>query len=277
MTTLIAGKLTITGQCWASHGSILILHGYKIAFDCGTIPEGMIGKLMGCKHICITHGHADHIGRLHSVPLLRKRKLLEPATYLLPGECVNVWKRAYAAMAELNGGAPRLPRGSVVINVGERPVTQVGRDLYIHALRTIHRVPSVGYVLTEIRRKLKEEYRGREGKELGALRKNGVNITDNVEIPLFAYTGDTTIEGVLQHSMFLESEVLVTECTYIDNEVDEKTSKERGHIHLREIHAHQDKFTGQIVLCHFSPRFSPSEIRVAVDALDWVKKPLLLL
>jgi len=277
MTTLQIGKYTITGQCWASHGSILILHGWKIAFDCGTIPEEMIGKLMGCRHICITHGHGDHIGRLHSIPMLRKRKELDPATILLPGACVKDWLQAYASLAKINGGAPRLPRGTDVINVSTKPVTQVGKDLYIHALPTIHRVPSVGYVLTEIRRKLKKEYIGLPGKEIGQLKKDGVKITDDVEVPLFAYTGDTTIEGLLQHPMFLEAEVLITECTYIDDEIDEKTCKERGHIHLKELVEHHDKIKGQLVLCHFSPRFSKDEIIHAVDEMEWKKKPLLLI
>jgi ribonuclease Z len=116
-----------------------------------------------------------------------------------------------------------------------------------------------------------------EGKDIGALKKSGVKVTDAKEIALFAYTGDTTIEGVLKHPLFLDAEVLVTECTYIDDEVDEKTCKERGHIHLREIFEHRTEFKGQLVLCHFSPRFSKDEIREAVDALGWERPPLLLI
>lgn len=266
----------MTGQCWSTHGSILLLHGYKIGFDCGAIPENMHSKVLGCKTFCVTHGHSDHIGRLHSIPMLRKLMDMEGGTYMLPGPCIKPWYQAYCNMSELNGGSRRLPTGSNLIDMTATPIVEVGRDLHLHALPTIHRVPSVGYVLVETRRKLKKEYLGLPGKEIAELKKT-VEITDNAEVPLFAYTGDTTIAGVLQHPMFLNAEVLVTECTFIDDTVDEKTAEERGHIHLDQLIEHQDKFKGKLVLTHFSPRFTPEQIEEVVFGKAWTRKPTLLL
>jgi ribonuclease Z len=183
---------------------------------------------------------------------------------------------AYCNLSEINGGARRLPTGSEIVDVTAEPIREVGKDLHVHALPTVHRVPSVGYALVQTRRKLKQEYLGLPGREIALLKKT-VEITNNTETVLFAYTGDTTIEGVLQHSKFLEAEVLVTECTFIDDTVDEKTAIERGHIHLDQLVEHQDKIKGILVLTHFSPRFTKEQIEETVYSKRWTKKPLLLL
>lgn len=276
MTTITAGNLSMTGHCWSTQGSIIILHGYKIMFDCGTILKNMYGKVLGCKNICITHGHADHIGRLHSVPMLRQLNDMDGASYMMPGCCTSPWLESYCNLSELNGGARRLPQGSEIIDVTTHPIQKIGKELFIHALPTIHRVPSVGYALIQTRHKLKKEYLGLPGKEIAKLRLT-TEITDVKETVLFAYTGDTTLDGVLQHPKFLDSEVLVTECTFIDDEVDEETAIERGHVHLRQLFRHQDRFRGVLVLTHFSPRYSQKQIEDAVYSLQWNVKPLLLL
>lgn len=99
--------------------------------------------------------------------------------------------------------------------------------------------------MVETRSKLRQCF---SGKILAKLKKHGVELSYTIRKPIFSYTGDTKIEGILNQPDFLNSEVLVTECTFV-----EETSK-RGHIHIRELVEHQDKIKGILVLCHFSPR-----------------------
>ena len=57
--------------------------------------------------------------------------------------------------------------------------------------------------LKEIREKLKEELVGKSQDEIITLKKNGVPITNTIEVPLFCYLGDTT------HEVFNEVEILI--------------------------------------------------------------------
>ena len=54
---------------------------------------------------------------------------------------------------------------------------------------THHRVQSQGYIVYKQTKKLKPEYHGLSGPEIGKLAKEGVNIYDIVDTPEIAYTG----------------------------------------------------------------------------------------
>ena len=63
--------------------------------------------------------------------------------------------------------------------------------IVVHVLPLDHRVPAVGYLVCETRDKLKSEFFGLAGTEIAQLRRNGVAVTNRVELPLIAYLGDT--------------------------------------------------------------------------------------
>lgn len=78
-----------------------------------------------------------------------------------------------------------------------------------------HPVTSVGYLFSEKRSRLKDEFKGRPGKELGELRKKGVELNEDVFLPLFAFLGDTT-DKVFQDygEQLLRYPVIFVECTF---------------------------------------------------------------
>ena len=64
---------------------------------------------------------------------------------------------------------------------------------------------------------MKPEYQGLPGKDIGALKKSGVEVSDLVNHPLFAFMGDTSIEVFSDESVF-QFPVIIVECTFIKGE-----------------------------------------------------------
>jgi ribonuclease Z len=262
MPTLLVNGLTIEGVAESCHGSLVIVRNLRTAFDCGMLMGCHVNPLMRCKYVCVTHGHPDHIGALHMDAFLRSRKSGQTAQYLMPTCCVEPWTQAYRLLEDLNGESG-MPLNITGVEGGE----EVKRSdaFIIRALETIHRVPSVGYAVSQTRSKLLPELKGKTNDEIRTLKASGTPITYSLTSHPFAYTGDSTIEGIVQHDAFLTAEVLMMECTFVGGSVDSQTSKDRGHVHLDDIVAHQDKFQNKfIVLCHFSPRYHADQIREAV-------------
>uniref|UniRef100_A0A6C0ELN8 Metallo-beta-lactamase domain-containing protein n=1 Tax=viral metagenome TaxID=1070528 RepID=A0A6C0ELN8_9ZZZZ len=275
-STVQAGNLILTGHCISTHGSVLVVENHKVAFDCGIIPEGMVGKLCSCRMVCITHGHADHISALHMDGHNRIVKSAKVADYVMPSCCVKPWLGIAKGFNVLNGKSSNayVP---FVKGAEDKDEFKLTKHLSVVAHKTIHRVKSLGYTLVETREKLRECFHNFPGKLLGKWKRHGVELSYAIRKPIFSYTGDTTIEGLLAEPDFLNSEVLVTECTFVDDDITVEEAKKRGHIHISELVAHQNKIKGILVLCHFSPRYSKAQVREAVKSQRWKQQPVLLI
>jgi len=130
----------------------------------------------------------------------------------------------------------------------------------------VHVVPSVGYALIEEKRKLKPEYQGLEGRELGQLRKEGVAIDVPEEVVELAFCGDTTAHVLEQQEILRRAKVLVLEATFLDERVDAASARALGHVHLDDLLERIHWLSNEtIVLTHFSARYSRAEI---VELLD---------
>ena len=87
-------------------------------------------------------------------------------------------------------------------------------------------------------------------------------MTEEIDFPLVSYTGDTLIEGIFVHPDVMVSELLIMECTVLDDSVSVEETRNRGHVHLDELLQHADKFSRvpNILLCHFSDRYQEEDI-----------------
>ena len=121
-----------------------------------------------------------------------------------------------------------------------------------------HKITSYGYVLSEKRKKLKKEYIDLKGPELKKLRDNGTEIQEIITILTIAFTGDTIIDSVLENEAFLNSKILIMECTHFDDTVENAVSN--GHIHFEQFVKNLDKFKNKwIILCHLSHKYRKLE------------------
>ena len=124
------------------------------------------------------------------------------------------------------------------------------------ALRTVHRVESYGFVIFERRQKLKPEFIGLSGDEIKALREKGTDVTQEIRIPLIAYTGDTAPKGLDNNPLFYKAKILITEMTFIADDHRRHLIHKNGHMHLDDFVERADHFENELIIAsHFSTRY----------------------
>ena len=123
-----------------------------------------------------------------------------------------------------------------------------------------HSIPTVSYGLKEIKKKLKKEYLGLEGREIAQLKKDGVEITEMVVQNKLAYVCDTSIKVFDMNPTLLDYPTIMVECTFFEE--DEITNaKKTQHIHWNDLKPIVcDHPEIEFMLFHFSQRYRDSEI-----------------
>lgn len=247
---------TLDGQSIAGIRSQISVPELDISFDMGHCPDVAINQ----KYVLITHGHGDHIGSLHSHTFSRGITHQQTPTYIIPKECIDAFV-AHDAYKCLNKHVDPhmkhdwMKRHYNAISI-ESDKFEISKKYFVKALKTIHGVPSQAYCICKTVNKLKDEFKGLSSNEIAKLKHSGVEITNNMTIPILSYTGDTLIEGVTQHEDLLHSSILIMECTYI-----EENARERFHISKNDILENIDKFKNKhIVLTHLSQRYTEEEV-----------------
>jgi ribonuclease Z len=134
-----------------------------------------------------------------------------------------------------------------------------------------HSVTCVGYGFIQEKKKLKQEYIGVQGKQLGELRKNGIVIDYLVENPMFAFLGDTTIQFFEEHSKLKDNgepsifryPLIIVECTFLgSDELDQERADKKKHINWPRLKPYIEAHSKILfVLIHFSRRYNDTTIR----------------
>jgi ribonuclease Z len=168
--------------------------------------------------VFVSHCHADHSFRLTHFVSRSK-----PPRYFMPSAMTELTENYLFSSQQLSAGVAFDKEGYEVnhISVGVQPGETLtdfckNKQLGAHVIRCHHRdIPCVGYAFFIKYKALKSCYQGLDKKEIGQLAKSGENVTEEMELPLFAFLGDTTpdvFDHVHPNSMhaFLEK----GECSY---------------------------------------------------------------
>lgn len=260
----IAG-ISIVGESVSGIGTSLSLPEMNITLDCGIVTPASVG----CQHVLLTHGHLDHFHCVDRHAYLRSMSGSgKPSIFYVPDHLADAVLAKFRACAQAQHQTHMPSYRVVVVNPGD--TVQV--DGYrVRPFRTIHRIPSQGYVIYAVRQKLRPEFEGCSGPEIRDARLSGVEVTTEVEVPMVAFTGDTQAKAFDQSQQgvvdALRAKVLITECTFIgDFSVAE--AQKRGHVHIDELAQRASLFQNEAVLmAHFSQRHTEGEIRAAIGRL----------
>ena len=254
-----AAGLEIDGVSIAGHESFYKVPAFKCLLEFGRAPDDVVGY----STVCLTHGHLDHAAGLAHHASRRRLTGLPAARVFAPEEAVpdlEAWLAISQRLEDVDYGAhvtPAVP--------GERIMLR--NDLELKFLPGRHRVPTVGYLFSEIRHKLEQEFQGLEGAEIAELRRSGREVTRREEIPLLGYPGDCGPEVFDAAPELFRARVLLIECSFLAPE-DKDRARDYAHIHLDDIIERASLFENEaIVLTHFSLRYRPEEIFKALESL----------
>lgn len=232
---------------------------WKTCFDIGRCPPSAarLGR------VCFTHGHTDHAGGVGHHVAQRALYGMAPPQYLVPATAAPAFERLLDAFRALDGA--ELPAEVTPVAPGQ--VVAAGPERRIHVFRALHRVPTVGYALERVHRRLRADLVGAPGEEIGRRRARGEVVCEERWEVEVAFCGDTLIDVVEREPHVQRARVLILECTFLDARVPIERARRSGHVHLDELVARADLLQNEaILLTHFSSRYGPDDILRLLDA-----------
>jgi ribonuclease Z len=231
----------------------------KVGFDLGAQPW----DFMGTPTWFVTHTHLDHVAALPVYVARRRMMKMEPPTIYLPAYALEDIRRLLLVFQRLDRG--RLTCNLIGVSPGDE--IELSREHVVTVFATAHTIPSVGYLVWERRKKLKEEYHGLPGDKIRDLRQAGVEVTHEVRTPLLAYTGDTTPAGLDGYPPAYQAKVLITELSFVRAAHRREKIHKFGHMHLDDFIERADRFQNEVIIAaHLSTRYHAQEVRRIVDA-----------
>jgi len=240
------GEFSFIGYSLAGEESVVGVPELDACFDIGRAPS----EILNINNVLLTHGHMDHAAGI--AYYFSQRNFLDNhgGSVVVPKELANPIHRLMDVWREIEGH--RTPYRVIGLEPGEEYL--IRRGLIARTFKTIHGGPCLGYSIIEIRQKLKPEFLDLPGHKLAELRKNGTELTYNVEVPLVCYCGDTAYGDFFELDCVRKAKVMILECTFV-----EQGHRERAqagyHLHRDDCIKLQDILENEhILLVHLSRR-----------------------
>jgi ribonuclease Z len=218
-------------------------------------------------HIFVTHSHMDHIANLPHTLINDElgSDTKNPCQIFGHRDAEKFIGRYIDAMFYANAMSESIHVSDYYKYTGLRGndtfrIIMNKTNIEVQVFGCDHRIPTISYGFSEIKQKLKKEYIGLEGKEIGALKKQGIEITHEVKEKKLAYVCDTSIKVLSWHPEILEYKVVFIECTFfMPDELD--NARKTKHIHWDHLKPYVIGYPDTtFMLFHFSQRYKDQDI-----------------
>ncbi len=228
-----------------------------LAFDVGRSPADVVPA----PNLFLSHAHLDHAGGLAYWASQRRLLRLPPARVFTDGESAGAWREILALHARLE----RVEYHVSVEGLSPGASVDLRKDLSVSAFRADHAVPTLGFVASEVRRKLVPSWQGRPEAEIREAVARGEEVTRRSPRPLVAFSGDTGV-GFFSSAPreVFEAKVLLLECSFVEPE-DLPRARSYGHLHVDDVAERAELFANEaLVLTHLTLRGEPADLRRAL-------------
>ncbi len=259
---------TISGYSTALFATWYFIEELGLLFDAGDgVIAGLTQKSGKIRHIFISHADRDHITGLLQLNQLNARPGFPKIYY--PKD-----SSSFPALRDFsNLFDPQVVRTDWR-GVGPEDELYINKEWLVKPIINGHvstagsLVKSLSYIVYHVKRKLRAEYAGLEGAEIGRLRKTlgDEAVMEEVRKPVLAYSGDTPVEDL---NRYKGVQILIHEATFLSadsiNHFNEKPNK---HSTLQEVLAMAANLELKcLILSHFSCRYTTQEIDEAIRSL----------
>ncbi|MBK9039315.1 MAG: MBL fold metallo-hydrolase [Bdellovibrionales bacterium] len=252
------GSWILRGSSLAGVGTHYSLLGCDVAFD---VAQGF-PHLAPISRFFITHGHMDHAAGIPYIISQRALAHLPPAKFYMPASMVSFMTGIMAIWQEMEGHEYSFE--FCPLSLGDE--VPLRNDLIVKPFRTMHRIPSLGYTVFQIRKNLRPDLVKLTETEIREQRRRGVEVNVRHLAPEISFSGDTKIEFFDECEWVRKSRILVMEVTYIDENKSVQNARDWGHIHLDELLPRLPLFEGEkILLTHLSGRHGIEDCERILD------------
>ncbi len=262
----------VQGISIAGEETAIAIPELDVCFDIGRCPRVALTS----PFIALSHGHMDHSAGLAYYYSQRHFQGMSPGNIVCHPSLEQPIHNIMRAWVDLE--AQKTPYK--VTPLAPELSIEIKNHIYLKAFEVDHRVSALGFVVFEKRSKLRADLVGMPQEKLIELKKKGEAVSVIHEIPLVAFTGDTSYGKHLLRPDVTDAKILIAECTFL--EAGHRSRAGVGkHMHLDDIlellsHSKAEA----VVLTHFSRRTHLGDARKQITSVlpeAWREKVFLLM
>jgi ribonuclease Z len=259
-------RLTISGYSTALFSTWIFVEQFGLLFDAGDgVCAGLLQKSRKVRKVAITHPDRDHVTGILQLQQLNAQN--GTPEIFFPADCGS-----FPALAEFcrnfdPGRGEQLTWSPVrpgdVLSIGSGLKLKVMANDHFHEKQ--HLVKSLSYLVVRENRKLKPELAGLTQNQLAELsRQHGAeHIAQKIEEVLIGYSGDTNVAAA---SRWAGCKILIHEATFLNQtDAGDREGRHQHSIVGDVLRMAAEVEPMQLILNHFSSRYSQAEISAAIQ------------